>query len=144
MVGDGANDSITGSSNTAVGATSLANLSTGSNNTAIGNNSMRGDAAPLTGDPITGNNNTGVGASSLQNVSTGSNNTATGNQALQANTIGNDNSAYGGYSLFSSLALSFQFRRHGLPSRDDCLSGFEEPREQGAPDASSVRAPSGP
>jgi hypothetical protein len=74
------------STNTAVGASALAAITTGARNTAIGYNSL------LTNS--TGGLNTAVGEGSLKNNTAG-NNTAVGVNSLLSNTSGSENTAIG-------------------------------------------------
>lgn len=84
------NSLITGSYNTGIGQSTLANLTSGSNNTALGYWALSGPQAPTSGS-----GNTAVGFASLAYDATGSNNTAVGVNALVSNTTGNDNTAVG-------------------------------------------------
>jgi hypothetical protein len=79
------------SSNTAVGASALADNTTGTSNTANGQNALRLNT--------TGTSNTGIGRESLYSNTTGANNTAVGNNALFANTTGGANTALGNLAL---------------------------------------------
>jgi hypothetical protein len=84
------------SSNTAVGAGTLANNTTGSGNTAEGVNAL--------GNNATGSNNTASGVGALQQNTTGNDNTASGVNALDGNTIGNNNTATGYQALLKNTA----------------------------------------
>ena len=88
-INDGAG---TGTENTAIGKSSLANNTTGINNTALGSYSL--------GFNTTGNNNTALGVNSLITNTTGIQNTAIGVSALYTNTTGGNNAAVGYNSLF--------------------------------------------
>jgi len=86
------NGAGTGTENTAIGKSSLANNTTGLNNTALGSYSL--------GFNTTGNNNTALGVNSLITNTTGIQNTAIGVSALYTNTTGGNNAAVGYNSLF--------------------------------------------
>ncbi|MEP7170630.1 MAG: tail fiber domain-containing protein, partial [Bacteroidota bacterium] len=79
-------------SNTAVGASTLANNTTGYENTVIGNGALLSNT--------TGVNNSAIGFQSLNANTSGSYNTANGYQALFLNTMGNSNDANGHQSLY--------------------------------------------
>jgi len=77
--------------NTAIGASALQNCTTGSANTAIGTQALMNN---------TGSNNTAIGASALENNTSGSSNVAIGRSVLSSNTTGHSNTAVGHNSLF--------------------------------------------
>ena len=83
------------STNTAVGSTALATISTGANNTAIGYSALNANS--------TGNQNTAVGNEALK-VNTASSNTAVGMSVLKANLDGAVNSGFGNLALFSNTS----------------------------------------
>jgi len=92
--GDAGNPTMTGLSNTAVGARTLQSNTTGYFNTAIGDRSLQSSTR--------GYLNTAVGKDSLGNNTIGYQNTAVG-IALLHNTTGYENTAVGASSLFNSL-----------------------------------------
>jgi hypothetical protein len=83
------------SSNTAIGANTLATNTTGIANTALGSNSLFSN--------LTGNSNVAIGANALlSNVST-DNNVAVGTSALRLNSTGANNAALGGEALRGNI-----------------------------------------
>jgi hypothetical protein len=100
--------SLSGFSNTAVGADALASNTSASFNTAIGSlalqNCTTGSANTAIGTQAlmnnTGSNNTAIGASALQNNTSGSTNVAIGRSVLSSNTTGSSNTAVGHNSLY--------------------------------------------
>lgn len=97
------------STNTAVGNSALATVTSGAINTGIGYfalnkltsgayNTALGNSAAL--NITTGGNNTAVGSSALNNLTTGSNNIAVGSSALQGISTTSDNVAIGSSALF--------------------------------------------
>ena len=112
VLGDSALFNTTGSFNTAVGYTALADNATGVNNTAVGSQAL---SVNTTGNFNTANgvlalyhnnadNNTANGADALENNTTGVSNTAVGYIALVSNRTGNDNTATGAFALDSNTA----------------------------------------
>ena len=92
-VGRGGNSAT--ANNTAVGANTLAAVTSGTSNTAIGYNSLAVN--------VSGIANTALGALSLDSTQSGSNNTAVGNSSLTQNITGNNNTALGQNSLSGSV-----------------------------------------
>jgi trimeric autotransporter adhesin len=99
------------STNSAVGESSLASITTGTSNSANGNGSLQNTTAGVSNTAIgdralfrntTGNENTATGSFSMINNTTGVRNTATGMNALQANTTANNNVANGFNALLSN------------------------------------------
>ena len=89
---------VTGTSNTAVGANALWNITSGTDNTSIGKYSGIG----LT----TGSSNSSLGSSSLYSNTTGGSNVGIGASALYSNTTASNNTAVGyqaGYSGTTAL-----------------------------------------
>ncbi len=88
-VGRNALKSVTGvgTSNTALGAYSAADLTTGQNNIAIGRSAL--------GTATTANNNISIGNNSMLNTDTATENVAVGNSTLAFNTTGSSNVALG-------------------------------------------------
>lgn len=84
----------TGYANTATGSAALASNTTGFNNTAEGNSALA--------DNTTGTLNTAIGQTALQSNTVGTDNTAAGQGALISNTTGNNNTGVGGSSLNSN------------------------------------------
>ncbi|MEP6793097.1 MAG: proprotein convertase P-domain-containing protein [Saprospiraceae bacterium] len=121
---------ITGTSNTAIGATALINTTigkhnsafgdstllnntTGSSNTAVGFQALWGNTTGIWNSAFgvtslllntTGSDNSAFGVSALGYNTTGSDNSAFGRRALFANTIGNYNSAFGYWALYSNIS----------------------------------------
>ena len=94
FLGFGGNNTMTGTSNTAIGVEALISNTTGSDNSATGANALFSNT--------TGNNNTASGYNSLSNNTTGYINTAIGATALASNTTGIANTAAGAEALFSN------------------------------------------
>lgn len=90
----GANLTISGSGNSAIGPSALHNLSTGAGNTANGDDALQANTS--------GSDNEASGVTALTYNTTGSFNTADGAGALELNTIGSYNTANGGYALQSN------------------------------------------
>ncbi|MBL0121886.1 MAG: tail fiber domain-containing protein [Betaproteobacteria bacterium] len=84
---DAGNFTMTGTGNTALGASALRANTSGFANAAGGSNALRSNTS--------GNNNTASGAGALQNNTSGVNNTALGTNALVNNVAGNNNIALG-------------------------------------------------
>ena len=82
---------ISGSNNSAFGASALGSNTTGSDNSAFGDTALAGNTD--------GSDNTASGWQSLFSNTTGFDNTAFGVQALVSNTTGNFNTATGGTAL---------------------------------------------
>ena len=109
-------NTVTGSENVAMGASSLNNLTSGYRNVCVGNgtgdyfttgyyNTFVGyttGQASTTGTPGTGYNNVGVGSAALQYITTGYENTALGNGACGHLTTGFLNIGIGYESLYLS------------------------------------------
>lgn len=76
-----------GGTNTAVGASSLQNNTTGTANSAVGNNALK--------STTTGNFNAAFGYGAMLNNTSGGGNAAFGQGALSAGTTGDDNNAFG-------------------------------------------------
>lgn len=91
--------SIYGSSNTAVGDSSLITNISGFQNTALGDRTLRNN--------INGVTNTAVGFASLYTNVYGTHNTGIGNLALYYNTTGIRNTAIGNSALFNNKTASF-------------------------------------
>src|SRR5262249_36823218 len=87
LTGPDVSNPLTGSGNTAAGATALSHLTTGSNNTAEGMSALFSSQ--------TGASNTAIGFSALRSNTDGSSNTALGNNALLNSTTGGSNVALG-------------------------------------------------
>ncbi len=108
-VGEAAgNFTLTGSDNTAIGATTMQAVTTGFGNTAAGSRALKGlttgfqNSAFGTSSLIAntgGNNNTALGQGAMLANTGGSGNLAVGLFALQHNVTGNNNTAVGIYAL---------------------------------------------
>ena len=85
---------LTGTNNTALGASALLNNTTGNGNTALGDSALTSNTM--------GNTNTAQGAGALFSNTTGSDNTALGFTALSSNTTGGNNTALGVSALFDN------------------------------------------
>jgi hypothetical protein len=109
-----------GDSNTACGAFALIANVSGDSNTAVGEQALRfvigsentGIGADAlsglgTGDPVTGWGNTATGFRALYSVSSGGSNVADGSEALYSNTTGGGNVALGEGALTSNITGNF-------------------------------------
>jgi len=92
MNGTGSSSSL----NTAVGSSTLSQLTTGQQNSAFGSSSMNSNSS--------GSDNCAFGCFSLNSNSSGFQNCAFGIRSFNNNTSGNSNSAFGYYSLYSNLS----------------------------------------
>lgn len=93
-----ANLSFKASNNTAVGHSTLTNITTGYNNSAFG-------VFALTSN-TTGNNNSAFGYSALRFNTTGLDNSAFGSYTLYSNTTGDANSAFGYFALRNTTGIN--------------------------------------
>lgn len=102
-----------GSSNTAVGDSSLFSNISGFQNTAVGTFTLRKNVNGVTNTAVgfaslytngNGTHNTGIGNLTLFNNTSGIRNTAIGNSALYYNKTGSFSTAVGNWALFSNLA----------------------------------------
>jgi hypothetical protein len=94
--GASGNSSMTGKSNTGLGAFSLGSNTTGQNNMAAGVSALAANTE--------GYNNTAIGVQALFSNETGYSNTATGVFALYSNTTGSYNTASGENALGSNIS----------------------------------------
>ena len=95
---------LTGTSNTALGAGALTDNTTGTGNTALGDRALTSNTTGNTNTALgggallintAGSDNTALGVIALASNTTGVNNTALGHSALSKNTTGNSNIAIG-------------------------------------------------
>ena len=86
-------------SNTALGASALANNSTGTENLAVGQNSMANGV-------VTGNQNTALGVAVMYPNTSGAYNLGAGFAALRLNTTGSNNVGLGHSALYSNTTAS--------------------------------------
>ena len=111
-VGRGAGEVAT---NTAVGASALATVSSSAHTTAVGNAALNliasnGYATAVGSNALnkaTGANNTAVGAYAGQNTTTGADNLFLGEEAAVGNTTGSYNVAVGRTALYSNTTASY-------------------------------------
>lgn len=100
FAGSGAgNLTMSGYTDTGIGAGALQSDTGGSANTALGNRALQLNT--------TGADNTAAGALALQNNTSGSDNTASGDAALLNNVTGDGNTAAGSYALYANTNGSF-------------------------------------
>jgi hypothetical protein len=119
------------STNSAVGESSLASITTGTSNSANGNGSLQNTTVGVSNTAIgdralfkntTGNENTATGSFSMINNTTGVRNTANGMNALQANTTANNNVA-NGFNALSSNTIGTANTAMGSEAMTSNISG---------------------